>query len=277
MQHAERDGPAVTVEFVVVGTLAAVLLGMSKTGMPSIGALGVAVLAVVMPPVESSGVVLPTLLVGDVVALWLYGRSADRSVLRRLVPGVVVGVLLGYLTLRIVDESTGGRLIGVLLVAAGLGELVRRLLASRAAVPAVALVGPGDVGQGSAAPPAPRGGAGHRAVQHLLGAGAGLSTMVANAGGPMMTVYLLRAELATVALMGTSTWFFFAINVVKVPFSVGLGLISADSLPVSLALVPGLLVGALLGRLFAVRAPRAVFDAVALWGTAAAGVWLLVR
>jgi uncharacterized membrane protein YfcA len=101
--------------------------------------------------------------------------------------------------------------------------------------------------------------------------------MVANAGGPMMTVYLLRARLSTTGLLGTATWFFFVVNLLKVPFSAGLGLIDAQSLRVSAVMLPGLLAGTALGRLFAVRAPRAVFEAVALTGTAIAGVWLLVR
>lgn len=260
-----------TLGFVLVGSLAALLLGMSKTGMPSIGALGVAVLALVISPVESSGVVLPTLIVGDLIALSLYGRSADWRVLRRVVPSVVVGVLLGFACLRLLDAAAGARVIGALLVAAGLGELARRTVAARTVRRAAAVP---DEGVAAGTPPDGRA---HRLVQHAVGAGAGLSTMVANAGGPMMTVYLLRARLSTVALLGTTTWFFFVVNVVKVPFSIGLGLITTDSLPTSLALVPGLVVGALLGRRFAARAPRAVFDAVALWGSAAAGIWLLVR
>lgn len=256
-----------TLAALAVATLAAVILGVSKTGVPPIGAFGIAVLALVMPPVESSGVVLPVLIVGDLIALWFYGRHADWGVLRRLVPSVVVGVLLGYLALRVLDEGWGERLIGALLVAAGLGEVLRRWAARRTAQRAAA------EGRGLE----PMDGRGHAAIQHLLGAGAGLSTMVANAGGPPMTLYLLRARLSTAALLGTTTWFFFVVNLVKVPFSVGLGLISTGSLPTSASLLPGLLVGAMLGRLFATRVPRAVFEAVALWGATAAGLWLLVR
>jgi len=261
----------VTAGVLAVATLATLILGVSKTGVPSVGAFGIAVLALVMPPVESSGVVLPVLIVGDLVALSLYGRHADWRVLRRLVPSVVVGVVLGYLALRLLDEGWGGRLVGALLVAAGLGEVVRRWAVRRAAQHAAA------EGRGPGWAPEPPPGRGHAAVQHALGAAAGLSTMVANAGGPPMTLYLLRARLSTAALMGTTTWFFFVVNLIKVPFSAGLGLITAQSLPTSAALLPGLLAGAALGWLFAARVSRALFEAVALGGATVAGLWLLVR
>lgn len=53
-----------------------------------------------------------------------------------------------------------------------------------------------------------------------LGAAAGFSTMVANAGGPMMTLYLLRLGVTPRAFLGTVAWFFFVVNVLKVPLSI---------------------------------------------------------
>ncbi len=251
-----------TALFVVVASIVGVILGVTKAGIPSISALGIAVLALVLPPVESSGVVLVVLMVGDVVALWLYGRHADWRALRRLVPTVLVGLAVGYLSLRLLDAETGNRLVGLVLVVAGGGEVLRRMLARRAQRSG-SPVGDDDVR--------------HRLTQGGLGALAGASTMIANAGGPVMTVYLVRADMATTTLMGTQTWFFFVLNVLKLPFSIGLGLVQAESLRMSAVMIPGLLVGAWLGRLFATRVPRAVFEAVALWGATAAGLWLLVR
>jgi len=57
-------------------------------------------------------------------------------------------------------------------------------------------------------------------VRLLPGTGAGVSTMVANAGGPRMTVHLLRSRLSTTGLLGTATWFF-VVDLLKVPFSAG--------------------------------------------------------
>ncbi|HWS59176.1 MAG TPA: hypothetical protein VN257_11595 [Actinotalea sp.] len=83
--------------------------------------------------------------------------------------------------------------------------------------------------------------------------------------------------MTPLAFLGTAAWFFAAVNVLKVPFSVGLGLITGPSLAISAALVPGVLVGALLGRRLVAGMSRQVFERVALAATAVAGVWLLVR
>jgi len=266
---------------VVVGTVAAAIFGVSKAAVPAVGSFGAALLATVLPPVASTGVVLPVLIVGDLIALGMYAPHVDVRILVRLLPAVTVGLALGFWLVRSAGAGASGRVIGVLLLLSGLGELLRRRKAARAlelASPAgaagVAGVEPGAAPAGPAAPPA-------RPVDRslmsiALGAGAGFSTMVANAGGPMMTLYLLRLGVTQRAFLGTVAWFFFVVNVLKVPLSVGLGLITPASLVISAALVPGIVVGALAGRRLAAAMSPEVFATVALVATSAAGVWLVV-
>ncbi len=242
---------------VVVGTLATVIFGVSKAAVPAVGSFGAALLATVLPPVASTGVVLPVLLVGDLMALGMYARHVEVRILLRLLPAVTVGLALGFWTVRSASAGATGRVIGVLLMISGLGELVRRRRAARAVgAPSV----PGDRSLASLA----------------LGTGAGFSTMVANAGGPMMTLYLLRLGVAPRAFLGTVAWFFFVVNVLKVPLSVDLGLITPASLVISAALVPGIVVGALAGRRLASAMSPDVFATVALVATSTAGLWLVV-
>lgn len=245
-----------TVAVIAVGTLATAVFGLSKTAVPAVGSFGAALLALVLPPVPSTGVVLPVLLVGDLIAIAAYGRRADWRVLLRLLPAVAVGLAAGFWALDRVDRSLAGGIIGLLLVASGGGELWRRHRA-RSRPP-----------RGPAHP--------HGPGSQVLGAGAGFSTMVANAGGPMMTLYLLRLGVTGGVFLGTHAWFFFAVNALKVPLSVGLGLITAESLVLSAMLVPGIVVGALVGRHLVRRMSRVVFERVALTATTAAGLWLLV-
>ena len=263
---------------VVVGTFAAAIFGVSKAAVPAVGSFGAALLATVLPPVASTGVVLPVLIVGDLIALGMYARHVDVRILVRLLPAVTVGLALGFWMVRSAGTGASGRVIGVLLLLSGLGELLRRRKAARAlelAGPAgVAGVEPEAAPAGPAAPPA-------RPVDRspmsiALGVGAGFSTMVANAGGPMMTLYLLRLGVTQRAFLGTVAWFFFVVNVLKVPLSVGLGLITPASLVISAALVPGIVVGALAGRRLAAAMSPEVFATVALVATSAAGVWLVV-
>ncbi len=73
----------------------------------------------------------------------------------------------------------------------------------------------------------------------------GFTTMVANAGGPVMSMYFLAARFPKHAFLGTAAWFFVTMNLLKVPVSVGLGLITTHTLVMDAVLVPGVVVGAL--------------------------------
>lgn len=241
---------------VAVGLVAAFVFGLSKTAVPAVSAFGVALLATVLPPVPSTGVALPVLIVVDAFAIALYGRHANVRLLLQLLPSVVVGLAAGWALVRFADPAVVTRVIGVVLLLSVAGTLLRRRR-------------PAD----DDAAPASAGGP----VALLLGAGAGLSTMVANAGGPMMTLYLLRMRVGVLGFLGTVAWFFTAVNLIKVPFSVGLGLITTESLLISAAITPGAVAGALLGRRIARGMSVEVFRVVALTATAAAGAWLVVR
>lgn len=246
-----------TVAVVAVGTVATFVFGLSKTAVPAIGSFGAALLTLVLPALPSTGVALPVLLVGDLIALSIYARAVDVRILLRMLPAVAVGLVTGYAVIDHVDRGVAARIIGAMLVVSGAGEIWRRrrLAARGGPVPA----------------------SGDRSAASLaLGAGAGFSTMVANAGGPRMTLYLLRLGVTQGVFLGTVAWFFFAVNLLKVPLSVSLGLITPESLVISAALVPGIVAGALVGRRLVLGMSRAVFENVALVATAAAGVWLLV-
>ncbi len=246
-----------TLAVVVVGSLATFIFGLSKTAVPAVGSFGAALLTLVLPALPSTGVALPVLLVGDLIALSFYARHVEVRVLLRMVPAVLVGVVVGYLVVDSVDRQIAARIIGVLLIISGLGEILRRRRAAKhgGVPPAARHADPGSL---------------------ALGAGAGFSTMVANAGGPMMTLYLLRLGVTTTTFLGTVAWFFFALNLLKVPFSIGLGLITPESLVISAALVPGIVVGGLLGRRLVLGMSKQLFENIALVATAAAGVWLVV-
>jgi uncharacterized membrane protein YfcA len=101
--------------------------------------------------------------------------------------------------------------------------------------------------------------------------------MTANAAGPVMTMYLLLAGLPVLGLLGTAAWYFFLVNLAKVPFSAGLELMDAATLLLDLVLVPPLLVGAAIGARVAPKIPRRRFeDITVLLTTVAAGSLLLL-
>lgn len=235
--------------------LAAAIVGFAKTALGGAGSLAVVLFAVALPARESTGALLPLLLCGDLVAVLVYRRHGSWATLGRLLPGVLPGLMLGAVFVALVDDRAMRLTIGlVLLIMVGIQ------LAQRARVGAVRESALRE----------------HRGLSVLVGLVAGFATMTANAGGPVMTLYLIMAGLPMLQMLGTGAWFFLAVNLAKVPFSAGLGLISSTSLVMDLALVPALLAGGGIGVLVVSRMDQRTFEIAALaLGGLAAGMLVL--
>jgi len=233
--------------------VAAVLVGMAKTSIGGLATLAVVAFAAVLPARESTAAVLLLLLVGDVYAVRHYRQHADVVVLRRLLPAVVPGVLLGTWLLARVDDGLLTRLIGVLLLALTLLQVVLWWRGPREESPAARL-GP-TVATGSAI---------------------GFTTMVANAGGPVITLYLLALGVGRLRFLGISAWFFLLLNLGKLPFSAALGLFTPTVLTTAAVLWPGVLLGGWLGTHVVRRVSDQQFEVAVLVASALAAVLLLV-
>jgi uncharacterized membrane protein YfcA len=109
----------------------------------------------------------------------------------------------------------------------------------------------------------------------LTGITAGFTTMVANASGPVMVLYLLSMRLPKIVFVGTAAWYFFALNVFKVPFSASLGLINPSSLGAALWLGPFAVIGALIGRPIVERLNQRLFELAALALTFVAAIGMI--
>ena len=144
-------------------------------------------------------------------------------------PWAAAGVVIGTLAMGRIPDASVRRLIGGILLALIVFYLLRQY-ASRN-------------GEGELIPFTR-----HPWLIGVTGILAGFTTMVANTSGPIMILYLLALRLPKVAFIGTAAWFFLFLNLFKVPFSAGLGLINADSLAISLRLIPFVVAGALVGK-----------------------------
>ncbi|WP_221585613.1 sulfite exporter TauE/SafE family protein [Microbacterium sp. G2-8] len=227
-------------------------IGVSKTGLPGANTVGIALFATALPAKESTGAMLLLLIVGDMLALWLYRRHADWPTLLRLAPSVLVGLLIGVAFLALVGDTGVKRTIGVVLLLLVALTLWRR----RRPDPDGAI-------------------AAGRGTRTLYGSLGGFTTMVANAGGPVMGMYFLASRFSMKAFLGTAAWFFAIVNLAKVPFSVGLGLITPTTLAMDAMLVIPVLVGAAIGRWAISRLSQRIFDAVVIAFTVVGAVYLL--
>jgi uncharacterized membrane protein YfcA len=228
--------------------------GFAKTAFGGAGSLAAVCFAAALPARESTGALLPLLIAGDLLALSLYRRHCSWPTLVRLVPGVVPGLILGAWFVAEADDELMRLAIGTILLVMSIWQLVQRRAGARDEAPQLS----------------------HAAVA-LVGVTAGFTTMTANAGGPVMTLYLLASGMLMLELLGTVAWFFFVVNVLKVPFSAGLDLISPASLATDAALVPVMLLGGALGALLVRRISQVTFERGALGLTAVAAVLLLAR
>lgn len=241
---------------------ASTLVGFSKTAVSGANTISLAVFAAVLPARESTGVLLPILIAGDVLAVLVYRRHAHWPTLLRLFPAVAVGVVAGTFFMMWADDDAVRTSIGaILLFMAGVTLWRRRERPE-----------PAPEGEDEDGPS--RGG---RFKARSYGALGGFTTMVANAGGPVMSLYLLSAGFRKLGFLGTSAWFFLIVNTSKVPFSVGLGLIDARSLLLDAALVLFVVPGAYLGRACVGRINQKLFDRIVIGATVLGGLQLLLR
>lgn len=235
-----------------LAVLAAAGIGISKSGLSGVSLLHVLIFAFLFGARDSTGVVLPMLIVGDVLAVATFRQHARWDYIRRLLPPAAAGVVAGSLLIGQLSESQFKPLVGIVILLLTVLQLVRLWWPNL-----------------------------YEHVPHqtwfvwMIGLVAGITTMLANAAGPIMALYLVAVALPKFELVGTSAWFFLAINVFKVPFSAGLGLIHADTLALNVVLVPFIAAGLLAGRWLVTRIPQKIFDGFLLVFAAVAALRLV--
>jgi len=229
----------------------ALFVGVSKTGISGLGMLFVVIFAQIMPAKSATGIVLPLLCFGDLIAVASYRQHAHWRHVWRLMPWTVAGVVLGYFAMGRINETQARLLIGTIVLALVGLHLLRRWRS-----------GGDEAEHGWWFAP-------------FIGVLAGFTTLVANAGGPLMVIYLLAMRLPKMEYMGTGAVFFMLLNWFKIPFMVSLGIINAASFTLNLWLAPAVFAGAFLGRVILKRMNQRVFENLALGLSAAAGLKLL--
>jgi uncharacterized membrane protein YfcA len=216
---------------ILVTGLAAFVVGLSKGGLPSVGTLGVPLMALVMSPVAAAALLLPIYLATDLVGLWLYRRNYSARNLAILVPTGLVGVLIGWSVAARVSDSLIGLLVGLVGVAFCLNAWLRR----RSNAPPR----PADLPRGV-----------------FWGTLAGFTSFVSHSGGPPFQMYVLPQRLEKLAFAGTSTILFAIINWAKVvPYWQMNAFVSLDPWLPLLALPVGIL-----GTVAGARLTRALSD-----------------
>lgn len=218
---------------------AALLIGMAKSGLGGFGMIAIVIMASLLPARESTGMILTLLITADIFAVIVFRRHAQWAVIARLLPAAVAGIVTGFFIMPHISDVIFGPLIGwITLILIALMLLQRR-------APGLAEI-------------AARKGA------WVAGWSGGVVTMLANAAGPIMSVYLLACRMEKLRFVGTAAWFFFAVNLIKVPFSATMGLVHGDSLMLTVILSPVVIMGGVLGRWILGRMNQTIFEWVTI-------------
>jgi len=233
--------------------LCALMIGLTKTAIPGLGILVTPLMAQVVPARASTGVVLPMLIFGDFFAVGYYHRHAVWFHLVRLMPWAATGVVLGYFALGQVNDQQLKPLIGIIVLALlGINYFYKRVRKGEAHVP------------------------NRFWFAAAMGLAAGVTTMMANAAGPIMVIYLLAMRLPKNEFIGTGAWYYLILNLFKVPFSVNLGLINVESLQLDVIAIPMIAAGALGGIKFLKHIPEEKFSWIVQILAAVAAVTLFL-
>lgn len=202
----------------------ALLIGLAKAGVKGTGMFAVPIMAAVFGGKASVGLVLPLLSMADVFAVSYYNRHAEWKYIWRLLPAAVLGVGIGiWVGYKVEDEFFTG-MIAVIIIS----SLVLMVIQEFSAL-SDKLVGSWGVAS----------------VFGVLG---GFSTMIGNAAGTIMAVYLLATRIPKNSFIGTTAWFFLIINLFKFPFHIFIWeTITTESFLIDLAALPAIITGVFLG------------------------------
>jgi hypothetical protein len=214
-------------QFWLAAVATALLIGVSKAGFGSgPGVIATPLLSLVMPVPEAAALLLPILLLADVFAVRHYYDQVDKPSLRALLPGALLGIVLGALFFRqFSDQERVLKLgIGVIALAFVLYQAVRSRILQVV----------------EQARPSPTAG-------HILGTTSGFVSTLAHVGGPPMMIYMLPQKLPRNLFVGTTAVFFFIVNLIKLIPYAWLGLLVVGNLTITVLLLPVLFVGTKLG------------------------------
>jgi uncharacterized membrane protein YfcA len=232
--------------------LAAFCVGVSKAGFSGTSLLGVALFTHLYGAKAQAGMALPLLILADIIVYPAFRKHGSWKDVWRLLPAALVGLAIGWWLLGNVSELVARRTIGVAIL------LMLVLQGLRALKPGV-LEKVAD----------------HHAFGTGAGVAGGVTTMLANAAGPVIQLYLLSRRLPKMEMIGIGARFFLLINLIKVPINGQLNLINRETLMENLKLAPGIVAGIFIGKWLLLKVPQRAFEWMILVFAAMAAVRML--
>lgn len=231
--------------------ICALFVGMGKTGIAGLGLLIVPLLATAFGGKYSAGLLLPMLAMADIFAVFYYNRHAKWKYVLKLIPFAFVGIIIGLYVGELVNDEQF-KIIMACIILISLGIMIwREKYANKNNIPD------------------------NWWFSGIVGLAGGFSTMIGNAAGPIMAVYLLSMRLPKNSYIGTGAWFFLIVNYFKIPFHVMVWeTIDMQSFSINVAMFPFIVIGAFLGVRIVKKIPERIYRIFVIVMTAAAALRL---
>lgn len=207
----------------VLAFTAAFVVGISKAGIKGVAIINVTLMALAFGAKESTGLVVPLLILADIFAVVYYNRHTQWKYIIRFLPWIIVGILIGVFIGIDLEENTFKICMAVII----LGSVVMMYWWDRKESKTVPT---------------------HWGFAGFIGILAGITTMIGNLAGAFSNIFFLAMRLPKNEFIGTAAWLFLIINVIKLPFHIwSWGTITPETLVINLKLVPGILIGLFIG------------------------------
>ena len=247
--HALLDGPAEWAIFLSC----ALLIGMSKTGVPNIGTFTVPLFALLFGAKHSTGIALPLLCMADLLAVIYYRKKFHRDLVIKPMPWALLGLVVALAVGHLVPES-GFKVMMAGCILLGVATMIGTHRAKNEAAFAESTW-----------------------FAPVMGFILGFSTMIGNAAGPLLTVYLLSMHLPKFAFVATGAWFIMILNYLKIPLQAFVwDNLSVNGLLLGLTALPVILLGGLLGIRIVHILPERQFKVVMIVLTVVSTLILLI-
>ena len=212
----------------VLAFFGALVLGISKAGIKGIAIITVTCMALAFGSKQSTGLIVPMLILGDIFAVIYYNKHTQWKYIAKFLPWMIAGVLIGVFLGKDMPETVFKYCMGVLI----LGTVVMMFWWDRKTSKNVPT---------------------HWAFAGTMGLFAGITTMIGNLAGAFSNIYFLAMRLPKNQFIGTAAWLFFIINIIKLPFHIfSWKTITVESLIINLKLIPAIILGLIIG-VFLVR------------------------
>jgi uncharacterized membrane protein YfcA len=209
---------------------------MSKTGIQGITLLAIPLMAVNFGAKPSTGLILPMLCFSDLIAVFYYRRAAEWKYVFKLLPAAIAGFFVAIAVDKLIPADEFRRLMAICIFS-GLAVMFWTEKKGK------------DNKMFTAWWYAP-----------LFGLMGGFTTMIGNAAGPVMSVYLLSMRLPKYSFVGTSAWFFLVVNYLKLPLQIFVwDNITLTTVALNALTIPFMITGAIAGIYFVKKVPEKTY------------------